>query len=150
MAISKDEQEENVQPGKDRYLRVIGGTETGRRTLAQAGHELTRRQQNPVEGDEAERERWDEALVLYVEDVNGFGPRSMAHIERLAREGRQQGIVVSISRRHELPADHGAQLSAKQRLGLPNLDITLEEASAMVGKAMADIEERSKIARGSK
>lgn len=84
------------QPDGYKATRIHGGTEIAERVLAWAGTELVRRQQNQLDGDEARRERWDEVLMIYIEEFEKLSQRSRDQVERLAAQGRKEGILIAI------------------------------------------------------
>jgi hypothetical protein len=79
-----------------RAIRLVGGTDRASQGLTWAAGELVRRQQNPLDGDESRRERWSEALVVFVERFERLKDADTEIVRRLATQGRPQGIIVTI------------------------------------------------------
>lgn len=133
-----------------RATRIHGGTEVAERVLAWAGTELVRRQQDPRDGDDAQRERWDEVLVIFVEEFEQLSERGRAQVERLAREGRPDGIVISVrTGSRSTRRDHDwVLIPPAQRFDPPLEPMTVEQARTLVAAIMAEIEHRNGKKRG--
>jgi len=125
-----------------RRIELAGGTERGERGVQWAAAEMVRRQQTPLEGDESRRERWDEPLIIYVEEIGGFSEQAKDLLARLAHEGRSEGVVVSVRRDVKGPK-HPVTRPVSERFDPPLEYRPYEEIYALVNRLWADIENRS-------
>lgn len=121
---------------------IDGGTEYAEVVLMAAEAELQRRITDPIDThDEYTRQRWGQAILLYVNDEMHLSPAGRARLERIIRLGAQRSVIAMLRDDHD-PPTFPTNIPVAQRFTPPIVPGHENVVLDQLAEIMAELESR--------